>query len=206
MPSLSYFVTFMMSLVGKLGYFGVFLVIGLEYACFPIPSEIVLPFVGMSIPQTSLSFLPAFIVSILAGLMGSLTCYLIGLLGGVTLLNKLSQKSTKLQNALDIFNHWFGKYGRWAVLFSRVIPLTRTYISLFAGVNKMPLFDFFLYSATGIALWNLVLMSLGFYLGHNWDLIEGILNTYSHIILILLALAVVAYIGLKCYRARSKAN
>ena len=206
MPSLSHFVTVMMSLVGQLGYFGVFLVIGLEYACFPIPSEIVLPFVGMSIPQTSLSFLPAFLVSIVAGLIGSLACYLVGLWGGVALLNKLSKKSTQLQNALHIFNDWFGKYGRWAVLFSRVIPLTRTYISLFAGVNKMPIFEFFLYSATGIALWNLVLMSLGFYLGHNWGLIEGILNTYSHIILILLALAIIAYIGLKYYKLRSKAD
>lgn len=206
MPSLGYFVTFMMSLVGQLGYFGIFLVIGLEYACFPIPSEIVLPFVGMSIPQTTLSFFPAFIISILAGLTGSLICYLIGLFGGVALLNKLSQKSHQLKNALNIFNNWFDRYGRWAVLFSRVIPLTRTYISLFAGVNKMPLLEFFLYSTTGIAAWNLLLMSLGFYLGHNWDLIEVILNTYSHIILVLLAIVVVAYVGLKCYKSRSKAD
>ena len=197
MPSLSHLVTFMMSLVGQLGYLGVFLVIGLEYACFPIPSEIVLPFVGMSIPQTDLQFFPAFITSILAGLFGSLICYWIGLLGGITLLNRLSQKSSQLEKALVIFNTWFEKYGRWAVLFSRVIPLTRTYISLFAGVNKMSLLEFFLYSATGIALWNLVLMSLGFYLGHNWALIEGILNTYSNIVLILLALIILVYLGHK---------
>ncbi|MBE6021635.1 MAG: DedA family protein [Cellulosilyticum sp.] len=197
MPSLSHFVVFMMSLVGQLGYVGVFLVIGLEYACFPIPSEIVLPFVGMSIPQTSLQFLPAFLVSILAGLFGSLICYLIGLYGGIPLLNKLSKKSKEMNKALNIFNDWFGKYGRWAVLFSRVIPLTRTYISLFAGVNKMHIGEFFLYSSTGIALWNLILMSLGYYLGHNWELIEGILNTYSHIVLIFAALVVLAYIGLK---------
>lgn len=197
MPSLSHLVTFMMSLVGQLGYLGVFLVIGLEYACFPIPSEIVLPFVGMSIPQTALQFFPAFITSILAGLFGSLICYWIGLLGGITLLNKLSHKSSQLEKALAIFNTWFEKYGRWAVLFSRVIPLTRTYISLFAGVNKMSLWEFFLYSATGIALWNLVLMSLGFYLGHNWALIEGILNTYSNIVLVLLAAIILVYLGLK---------
>lgn len=197
MPSLSHLVTFMMSLVGQLGYLGVFLVIGLEYACFPIPSEIVLPFVGMSIPQTDLQFFPAFITSILAGLFGSLICYWIGLLGGITLLNQLSHKSSQLEKALTIFNTWFEKYGRWAVLFSRVIPLTRTYISLFAGVNKMSLWEFFLYSATGIALWNLVLMSLGFYLGHNWALIEGILNTYSNIVLILLALIILVYLGHK---------
>ena len=74
MPSLSHFLVFMMSLIGQLGYTGVFLVIGLEYACFPIPSEIVLPFVGMSIPQTALEFLPAFLVSIVAGVTGSLVC------------------------------------------------------------------------------------------------------------------------------------
>lgn len=204
MPSLSHFVIFMMSLVGQLGYFGVFLVIGLEYACFPIPSEIVLPFVGMSIPQTSLSFLPAFLVSIFAGLIGSLICYLIGLWGGVPLLNTLSKRSKGLNQALLTFNHWFHRFGRWAVLFSRVIPLTRTYISLFAGVNGMPLFEFFLYSATGIALWNLVLMSLGFYLGHNWSLIESILNTYSHVILVLLALIILAYCAYKWKKSHLK--
>ena len=192
MPAIGHFALYMMSLVGRLGYFGVYLVIGLEYACFPIPSEIVLPFVGMSIPQTSLQFLPAFIVSIIAGLSG--------FYGGVPLLNKLSSKSHNLQKALDTFNHWFHDYGRWAVLFSRVIPLTRTYISLFAGVNGMSFWEFLLYSCTGIALWNLVLMGLGLYLGNNWALIEGILNTYSHIIFVLIGIAAVLLIAKKLFR------
>lgn len=204
MFSFSHFLTFMMSLVGQLGYLGVFLVISLEYACFPIPSEMVLPFVGMSIPQTTLSFFPSFMVSLLAGLLGSLICYAIGLWGGVPLLNKLQTKSQNLAKALSTFNQWFGRYGRWAVLFSRVIPLTRTYISLFAGVNHMSVLEFLLYSATGVALWNLVLMSLGFYLGSNWTLIEGILDTYSNIILVLIALTLVSYIGYVCHKKRQK--
>lgn len=204
MPTLTYFVSFMMSLVGKLGYMGIFLVIGLEYACFPIPSEVVLPFVGMSIPQTELNFLPAFLVSILAGLFGSLLCYLIGYYGGVPLLNKLSRRSQSLCKAANTFNTWFSHYGRWAVLFSRVIPLTRTYISLFAGVNGMSLFEFFLYSSIGIALWNLILMSLGFYLGNNWEMIEGILNTYSNIVLVLLALLIIGYIIYKFKKTSKK--
>lgn len=204
MSTLTAFVSFMMSLVGKLGYLGVFTVIGLEYACFPIPSEVVLPFVGMCITQTTLEFLPSFLISILAGLSGSLICYLIGLYGGVPLLNKLCLRHLALQRAMDIFNHWFTRYGRWAVLFSRVVPLTRTYISLFAGVNRMPLLEFFLYSATGIALWNLVLMSLGFYLGHNWSLIEGILNTYSNVVLVLLALVIIGFISYKWGRKKEE--
>lgn len=206
MPAIGHFALYMMSLVGQLGYFGVYLVIGLEYACFPIPSEIVLPFVGMSIPQTQLQFLPAFLVSILAGLSGSLACYGIGYYGGNSLLQRLAVKSKNLRQALQTFNCWFESYGRWAVLFSRVIPLTRTYISLFAGASCMSVSEFLLYSATGIALWNLVLMGLGLYLGNNWSMIEGLLNTYSNIILTLLAILIVTYITRKCLHKKRQIN
>lgn len=205
MPAIGEFASFMMSLVGRLGYLGVYLVIGLEYACFPIPSEIVLPFVGMSIPQTTLNFLPAFLVSILAGLTGSLICYYIGYFGGNTLLDKLARKSEQLDKALTMFDKWFSRYGRWAVLFTRVIPLTRTYISLFAGVSRMSLAEFLLYSSTGIALWNLVLMSLGLYFGQNWALIEGILNTYSNIILILVTIVLLLFMAKKWQSSRKEA-
>ena len=68
----------------------------------------------------------------------------------------------------------------------------------------MSVLEFLLYSATGVALWNLVLMSLGFYLGSNWTLIEGILDTYSNIVLVLIALALVGYIGYIGYKKRQK--
>lgn len=199
MSIITAFVNYMMSLISKLGYLGIFLVIGLEYACFPIPSEVVLPFVGMSIPQTNLSFLPSFLVSILAGLAGSLFCYAIGYYGGEPLLVKLSSKSSGLKAALEKFDNWFMRYGRWGVLLTRIVPLTRTYISLFAGVSRMPLSEFLLYSSTGIALWNLVLMSLGFYVGDNWELIEGLLNTYSNIVLALLAIGIAAICIIKFF-------
>lgn len=194
------FVNYMIYLIEKLGYIGIFFVIGLEYACFPIPSEVVLPFVGMSIPQTSLSFLPSFLISILAGLFGSIICYAIGLYGGEPLLHTLAKRSSGLQTALEKFNAWFAAYGRFAVLFTRIVPLTRTYISLFAGVSHMPIHEFLLYSSTGIALWNLVLMSLGFYIGNNWALIEQLLNTYSNIAIGLLAIIVVGFIVMKYYK------
>ncbi len=193
MTFITQFVDWLMTFVGELGYIGIFIVIGLEYACFPIPSEVVLPFVGMSIPQTNLSFFPAFLISILAGLVGSYICYFIGYYGGQPLLNKFSSSSKGIHKAMNTFNSWFGRYGRLAVFFSRVIPLTRTYISLFAGVNAMPLLEFSLYSITGIAIWNLILMSLGFYLGNNWEAIEGILNTYSNIVLVLLAIVIILF-------------
>ena len=205
MTFITQFVNWLMAFVGELGYMGIFIVIGLEYACFPIPSEVVLPFVGMSIPQTNLHFLPAFLISILAGLVGSYICYFIGYYGGQPLISKFSSTSNGVHKAMNTFNNWFGRYGRLAVLFSRVIPLTRTYISLFAGVNAMSLLEFSLYSITGIAVWNLVLMSLGFYLGNNWEAIEGILNTYSNIVVVLLAIAI-ALFALKKWSDARKAD
>ena len=141
MSPITDFVGYLMTFVERLGYVGIFAIISLEYACFPIPSEIVLPFVGMSIPQTSLSFLPGFLVSIVAGLTGSWLCYWIGSCGGQPLLHKLSSRFGGLKKALTSFNSWFDAYGRWAVLFTRMVPLTRTYISLFAGVNAMPFWE-----------------------------------------------------------------
>lgn len=205
MTSVTHFVTFLMSLVERLGYLGIFSVIGLEYACFPIPSEVVLPFVGMSIPQTSLQFLPTFLVSILAGLCGSWICYFIGLYGGQPLLTKFSSRSTSLTHAMNTFYNWFQRYGHLAVLFSRVIPLTRTYISLFAGVSHMSPVEFTLYSSTGIAAWNLLLIGLGFYVGNNWSLIENILNVYSNIIFTLIGIFIVIFILKKLLLSPKKA-
>lgn len=204
MISVTHLVTYLMSLIEKLGYIGILIVISLEYACFPIPSEVVLPFVGMSIPQTSLSFLPGYLISIIAGLLGSYICYFIGVYGGKPLLEQLQKKSSGIQTALTKFENWFNNYGHWAVLFARVIPLTRTYISLFAGVSNMSLVVFTLYSLTGIAAWNLALMSLGFYLGTNWALIESLLNTYSHVVLALVGIVVLLFIIKKLFKKTSK--
>jgi membrane protein DedA with SNARE-associated domain len=194
MLSITQLVETLMSLINELGYLGVFAVIGLEYACFPIPSEVVLPFVGLSVNRTNLQFLSVFLVSICAGLFGSWLCYLIGYLGGTPVLNWLSRHSTNAQKASLTFNDWFNHYGDWAVLFTRIIPLTRTYISIFAGINHMPLGQFILYSSVGIALWNLILISLGFYIGDNWLLISQLINTYTHLIAVLLLIIVFSLI------------
>lgn len=204
MLSVTLFVNYLMSLVGKLGYLGIFTVIGLEYACFPIPSELVLPFVGLSVTQTSLSFLSAFLVSIAAGLFGSSLCYAIGQYGGERVLTWLSIHSEHTKKATVSFNAWFSRYGQWAVLLARIIPLTRTYISIFAGASRMPFGDFMLYSSVGIALWNLILMSLGFYIGDNLQLINRILSSYSHVIITLLAIAFVLMLLKKSFRREKR--
>ena len=205
MSILTEFVHSLMALIHQHGYLGIFAVIGLEYACFPIPSEVVLPFVGLSVTQTHFSFLAAFLVSILAGLAGSSFCYLIGSYGEDHLTNWLTAHSKQAEKAAAAFNKWFNRYGHWAVLFARIVPLTRTYISIFAGASHMSFGIFLLYSSTGIAFWNLILMSLGFYIGDNLLLVGAILKNYSHIILLLLGLFCVVFL-LKKMLIKEKSN
>ncbi len=178
----------LMCLVNHSGYLGIFAVIGLEYACFPIPSEVVLPFVGISIAQTELKILTAFLVSIAAGLLGSALCYFAGKYSGEKLLKLLAGRSKSAKKASETFHIWFSRYGHWAVLFARIVPLTRTYISIFAGASHMSFGVFMLYSSVGIALWNLVLISMGFYIGNNWTLINRLLSHYSHVVVTIIAI------------------
>lgn len=194
---LNQIIAYLISLVGSFGYIGVFLVVTLEYICIPIPSEIVLPFVGMSIPQTNLEFLPAFLLSIGAGIFGSLLCYWLGLYGGKPLLDKFVKKNDAFRNSYDTFNNWFNKYGRWAVFLGRILPVSRTYISLFAGFNRMNMVEFCLYSAAGVGLWNLFLMGLGFFVGDNWEFIDGLLSTYSNFVIVLAVLVLIGYCIIK---------
>lgn len=179
---------------GKMGYLGIVLIVGLEYACLPIPSEVVLPFVGMSVAVGEVGYLGALLVSIIGGIAGSWICYIIGYIGGVPLLEWSSVRWPKTKKTIEALNKWFNRYGNIAVLLTRLFPLTRTYISILAGAQKLSLFTFTAYSVVGITIWNTVLISLGYYLGDNLDLVERILSRYSVVIIGVVVIGVIVYV------------
>ncbi|MEG0014188.1 MAG: DedA family protein [Cellulosilyticaceae bacterium] len=183
-------VAYLINVAGNLGYMGIVFIVGLEYACFPIPSEVVLPFVGISVVAGEFTFIRALIASIIGGLLGSLICYAIGFNGGVPLLEWSSKKWPKTKKTIVVLNKWFAKYGNIAVLLTRVFPLTRTYISILAGAEKLRLGTFIGYSLVGIVAWNTLLISLGYFLGDNLALIEQIVRKYS------VAVGILAVIGI----------
>lgn len=160
-------------------YIGIFGIIFLEYANFPLPSEIVLPMVGFLVITGYIGFIEALTVSVLAGLTGSLVNYFLGKYLGDPLIRKIAKHNVKLKRSLGESMKWIDKYGKISVMISRIIPLIRTMISIPAGVVKMPLLSFIIYSGIGILIWNTILISAGAFFAENLDKVILLLERYS---------------------------
>lgn len=171
--------------------------IALEYACFPVSSEIVLPFAGAFAQVYHIPYLVLIPVSIAAGLAGTSFCYLVGKLGGATILDRLSTKFPKTKKGIDASREKFERYGGFAVCFGRVIPLCRTYIAFIAGSVRQPFGQFLSYSMLGITLWNCVLIGLGYFLKSGWGEVQTYYQEYK---LALAAAALILLILLLAYR------
>jgi len=170
-------------LINSLGVWAVFILVVLEYACFPIPSEIVLPLAGYYASGGRMGFLEILILSIFAGLIGSSTLYAVGYYGGRSFLNHVAYKYKGARSSIHAARTWFERYGAGSVLAGRVIPLARTYVSLVAGAARMRYHRFIFLSLLGISIWNLALVGLGYYLGINWGRVELIYSRYKMILL-----------------------
>ena len=194
--------TFLMDLINSVGYIGIVITVGLEYACFPMPSEVILPFVGFIAGNGSITLAGAIIASTIAGILGSLICYYIGYFGGTPILNFIGDKLPSSRKSIHSAKSYFDKYSRASILFGRIIPLARTYISIPAGIARMNIFIFILYSTIGIVVWNTILISLGYYLGSNWIKVQKIMSDYSLAIGIIFTLLIIGFI---IYKKRGKA-
>ncbi len=151
----------------------IFVLMALESASLPIPSEVILPLSGFLIAQGKMELLPVIIASLAGSIIGSLLDYYIGYLIGMEALYKKSWISAK---SLMAATSWFNKYGGWAVVFSRMLAGARTLISFPAGAFKMEIKKFSLYTLVGSALWSVLLIYLGMSLGSHWSSVVNILN------------------------------
>ena len=176
------------------GLISIFIIVALEYANFPLPSEIVLPFVGIISHQYDISLALAILVSITGGIFGSLINYFIGYKYGNPLVFKLKEKFPKSKKAIKESYRWMDKYENMSVMYSRLIPLARTVISLVAGVTKMDIRKFIIFSTVGITIWNTVLIMLGYIVGDNMHKIESILGSYSKLIIVIILLTTVVFL------------
>lgn len=184
---------YLIQITSEIGYIGVIAIVGLEYACFPMPSEIVLPFVGFLAASGKMSFIEVLVVSIIAGILGSLICYYIGYFGGKPILDKIGDKVPSSRKSIFAAKATFDRYDKISVMIARVLPLARTYISIPAGIARMNVFKFILFSSIGIIVWNTVLISLGYYLGSNWMMVEQLMERYTIFIAGILVILAAVY-------------
>lgn len=195
----------LLSLFDRYGIFAMIVIIFLEYACFPLSSELVLPFSGAVARAENVSFFLLLPLSVLAGLLGTGLCYLAGRIGGEAVLTKLEKRFPKTEKAINASRAKFTKYGAGAVCIGRVIPLCRTYIAFVAGAVGQSPSVYFPYSLLGITIWNSALLSLGYFLQDNWGAVSGYYDRYKQYLLpVLIGIVVTIVLHKKFRKKRSE--
>ena len=155
--------------VDAMGLPGVFLLMVLESACIPVPSEATMLFAGFNVSNGEYSLFAAVAVGSLANLVGSWIAYWIGYAGRVDLLEKHGKKLHIKKSHLEWADRWFERHGDATVFFARMLPIIRTFISLPAGVARMPFWRFSLLTLAGCIPWVLMLTFIGQKAGDNWE-------------------------------------
>jgi membrane protein DedA with SNARE-associated domain len=162
-------VEFAVDVVDALGLPGVFVLMLLESACIPVPSEATMLFAGFNVSRGEYSLFAATLVGSLANLVGSWIAYWVGYLGRVDLLEKHGKKLHVKKSHLEWADRWFERHGDATVFFTRMMPIIRTFISLPAGVAKMPFWRFSVFTFVGCVPWVLMLTFIGKQAGDSWE-------------------------------------
>src|ERR671921_1019701 len=155
--------------VDALGLGGVFVLMVLESACIPIPSEATMLFAGFNVSDHEYSLFAAVAVGSVANLIGSWIAYAVGYYGRVDVLEKHGKKLHIKKSHLEQADRLFEKHGDWIVLVTRCLPIIRTFISLPAGVARMPFWRFSVLTLIGCIPWVLMLTYIGKEAGDNWE-------------------------------------
>ncbi len=162
-------VEFATNVVADLGLAGIFVLMTLESACIPIPSEATMLFAGFNVASGEYSLFAAVAVGSVANLVGSWIAYAVGYYGRIDILEKHGKKLHIKKSHLEWADRWFERHGGSTVFFARMLPIVRTFISLPAGVAKMPFWRFSVLTLLGCIPWVLMLTLIGKAAGDNWE-------------------------------------
>lgn len=188
------------------GYWGIFILMALESALIPIPSEVTMTFSGYLVSTGHFNFWLVVFIGAFANLVGSLLAYYLGFWGEDTFIRNLIKKYGKYllisMDEYDKSEKWFRKYGQQIAFFSRVLPVVRTFISLPAGVSKMNIYKFSIYTFLGSFLWSLALTYVGFILGKNWNSLHVYYQKFEYLIVGLIFAAGIWYVWHKLRKVK----
>ncbi len=184
-------IPFLENLYGTLGYLGVLIAMSIESAMIPLPSELILPFAGFMVSDPSQiepitgqpwNYWIAVIVATIGNTLGSLIGYAIGAWGGRPFLERYGKYMLIRHHEIELAEQWFARWGSPTVFFSRMLPIVRTFISFPAGVARMPLGKFIVFSTLGALPWSMALVWAGVQLGANWEEIRHALQPFDLLI------------------------
>lgn len=193
------------SLVGALGAPGVGIAVAAENLFPPIPSEVILPSACFAAASGSMGLVSAIVWATIGSVVGALALYALGAWFGRARFYSLASKIPFVKEAdIERAEAWFVRRGPLAVLLGRVVPVVRSLISIPAGIERMKLLPFTLYTAIGSALWNSVLIGAGYALGANWAIVEEWISRYQLIVFGLAGIALIVWMVRKWTVRRSR--
>ena len=190
--------------VDALGLAGVFVLMLLESACIPVPSEATMLFAGFNVSNGEYSLLAATAAGVLGNLVGSWIAYWVGYAGRVDILEKHARKLHIKQSHLEWADRWFERHGDATVFFTRMLPIIRTFISLPAGVARMPFWRFTIFTLLGCIPWVLMLTFIGKEAGHNWESWKDSLHYVDYAVAAAIVLGVVWLVVRNRRRSRTE--
>lgn len=192
---------FATDVVDKIGLAGVFVLMTLESACIPIPSEATMLFAGFNVARGEYSLIAATLVGASANLVGSWIAYGVGYFGRIELVERHGRKLHISPRHLATADRWFERHGEATVFFTRMMPIIRTFISLPAGVARMNFLRFSIFTFLGCLPWVFALTFIGKQAGANWEDWKNRLH-YVDYAFAAVIVAAIAYYGVRWLRRR----
>jgi membrane protein DedA with SNARE-associated domain len=191
------------TLIGDWGLAAVFVLMLLESALIPVPSEAIMPFAGFAVSEGHMTLLGITVAGVLGNLVGSWIAYAIGYYGGKPFVARWGRYVLLRPHHLETAQRWFDRYGAPVVFFGRMIPIVRTFISLPAGFGKMAFWKFTLFTLLGCIPWVFMLGYAGVKLGANWEKIRPYLH-YADYVVVAAAVVFVVWAVLRWRKHRSE--
>jgi len=185
---------FIKSLIAFAGYGGIVILMGIESACIPLPSELIMPFAGYLVFQGTMKLVWVATAGAIGCNVGSLVAYEIGCYGGRPLVERYGRWILMGRRELDAADRFFARWGYLAVFVGRLLPVIRTFIALPAGIARMPRVRFHVYTFLGSWPWCFGLAGLGMKLGENWRVIGKYLHKFDVVIVVILVVGIVWFV------------
>ncbi|RJQ14616.1 DedA family protein [Candidatus Parcubacteria bacterium] len=201
---LYWFAVIIIAIIDRIGYFGVFLLMAIESANIPVPSEITMPFAGFLASQGRFNVWTLGFIGALGNLAGSLLIYWLLACKGMAFVERYGKYFFMRKEEVELADRWFLRHGGKIIFWGRLLPVVRTFISMPAGLFKMSLWRFTYLTFIGSFIWSSVLTWIGFELGERWEDIHIYFSKFSNAILAILVIGVVGWVWHHFYYKNKK--
>jgi membrane protein DedA with SNARE-associated domain len=183
-----------MGVISSMGYGGVILLMAIESACIPLPSEIIMPFAGFLVSKGEMSLIGIALAGALGCVLGSIPAYYVGMLGGRPLAERYGKYVLIGKKDLDWADNAFAKHGQLIIFLGRLLPAVRTFIAFPAGVARMNMPKFITYTFIGSFIWCLLLGYAGMKAGEHWEDLKVYFHQFHYFIIGAAVIFVIWYV------------